>query len=146
MRRRWTTERPFVAIAASRRAKALIAYALDKALFHEITAQLKTEAIRVKTGTLVDATIIASASQEDRKGRWVKHKGPVAVHGFKAHVGAHANTALVEQVGINDGMAGPRCSSDDSDECSLTALIRARSSERPFATMEHRRHLHVEPR
>jgi IS5 family transposase len=38
---------------------ALITQALDKALFDEITAQLKVKAIRVKTGTLVDATIIA---------------------------------------------------------------------------------------
>jgi IS5 family transposase len=39
----------------------------------------KTKAIRVKTGTLVDATIIAPASQEDREARWVKHKGPAAM-------------------------------------------------------------------
>ena len=74
--------------------------ALDKALFDEITAQLKTKAIRVKTGTLVDATIIASASDEDGEARWVKHKGRAAVHGFKAHVGADADTALVEEVAI----------------------------------------------
>lgn len=49
----------------------------------------------MKTGTLVDATIIASASEEDDEGRWVKHKGRPAVHGFKAHVGADAGTALV---------------------------------------------------
>jgi transposase, IS5 family len=39
--------------------RALIAQALDKALFDAIAAQLKVQAIRVKTGTLVDATIIA---------------------------------------------------------------------------------------
>jgi IS5 family transposase len=44
--------------------------------------------------------------------RWVKHKGRAAVHGFKAHVGADANTALVEEVAVapanvNDGKAGP---------------------------------------
>ena len=80
--------------------KALVAEALDKALFDEITAQLKAKAIRVKTGTLVDATIIASASEEDGEARWVKHKGRAAVHGFKAHVGADADTALVEEVAI----------------------------------------------
>lgn len=66
----------------------------------------------MKTGTLVDATIIASASEEDDEGRWVKHKGRPAVHGFKAHVGADAGTALVEEIAvttanINDGKAGP---------------------------------------
>jgi transposase, IS5 family len=42
----------------------------------------------------------------------VKHNGRPAVHGFKAHVGADADTALVEEVAvtpanINDGRAGP---------------------------------------
>jgi transposase, IS5 family len=49
--------------------KALVTEALDKALFDAITAQLKTKAIRVKTGTLVDGTIIVSASEEDGEAR-----------------------------------------------------------------------------
>src|SRR5690606_798720 len=62
--------------------------------------------------TLVDATIIASASEDDEEGHWVKHKSRPAVHGFNAHVGADAATALVEQIAvtpanINDGKAGP---------------------------------------
>ena len=61
---------------------------LDTSLFVEITNQFKAKAIRVKTGTLVDASIIASASEDDGDARWVKHKGKPAVHGFKAHVGA----------------------------------------------------------
>jgi IS5 family transposase len=43
--------------------KALVAHELDKPLFQEITGQLKVRAIKVKTGTLVDATIIASARE-----------------------------------------------------------------------------------
>jgi transposase, IS5 family len=92
--------------------KALIAHGLDRLLFETVTAQLKAKAITIKTGTLVDATIIASASEEDSDARWVKHKGKPAVHGFKAHVGADADTALVEEIAItaaniNDGRAGP---------------------------------------
>ncbi|WFU07405.1 transposase (plasmid) [Rhizobium sp. CB3171] len=92
--------------------KALVAHGLDKTLFDKITDQLKAKAIQVKTGTLVDATIIASASEDDDEGHWVKHKGRPAVHGFKAHVGADADTALVEEIAvtpanINDGKAGP---------------------------------------
>ncbi|PYE38792.1 DDE family transposase [Rhizobium sp. PP-F2F-G20b] len=92
--------------------KALVAHGLDKPLFEGITSQLKAKAIRVKTGTLVDSTIIASASEDDEEGRWVKHKGKPAVHGFKAHVGADADTALVEEIAVtpanvNDGKAGP---------------------------------------
>jgi transposase, IS5 family len=89
----------------------LIAHDLDRMLFEKVTAQLKQKAIRVKTGTLVDATIITSASEADECARWVKHKGRGATHGFKAHVGADADAALVERVAIapanvNDGKAG----------------------------------------
>src|SRR4051794_464518 len=82
-----------------------------RVLFEAITAQLKAKAVRVKTGTIVDATIIASASTEDEDGRWVKYKNGPAVHGFKAHVAADADTALVEEVAVtpanvNDGKAG----------------------------------------
>ncbi|CAN7656205.1 hypothetical protein [Pararhizobium sp. LjRoot238] len=55
--------------------KALVAHCPDKPLFEGITSQLKAKAIWVKTGILVDATIIASASEDDDEGRWVKHKG-----------------------------------------------------------------------
>lgn len=90
----------------------LVAHKLDRTLFETVTMQLKSKAVTVKTGTLVDATIIASASEDDDDARWVKHKGKRAVHGFKAHVGADADTALVEEVSvtsanINDGKAGP---------------------------------------
>ncbi|MER9064845.1 transposase [Mesorhizobium sp. M0698] len=90
-------------------------------MFDEITRQLRAKAIQVKTGTLVDATIIASASEDDEEGHWVKHKGRPAVHGFKAHVGADADTALVEEIAItpaniNDGKAGPDALPDNLGE------------------------------
>lgn len=92
--------------------KALVAKGLDRFLFDEITAQLRAKSIKMKTGTLVDATFITSASEDDTDGHWVKHRGKTAVHGYKAHVGADADTALVEEIAvtpanINDGRAGP---------------------------------------
>jgi IS5 family transposase len=101
--------------------KALIARGLDRKLFEVVTAQLRTKAIAVKTGTLVDATIIASSRKDDGDARWVKHKGKPAVYGFKAHVGADADTALVEEVSItpaniNDGRAGPNALPDNPGE------------------------------
>ncbi len=101
--------------------KALVARGLDKVLFETITAQLKARALRVKTGTLVDATIIASASENDGEAHWVKHKGRPAVHGFKAHVGADAGTALVEEIAITpanvkDGRAGQAALPEDPGE------------------------------
>lgn len=111
--------------------KALIAHGLDRSLFEEITGQLKAKAIRVKTGTLVDATIIASASKSDGDAHWVKHKGKPAVHGFKAHVGADADTALVEEVAItpanvNDGKAGPEALPDNPGEVFADSAYRGR--------------------
>ena len=89
----------------------LVTDKLDRTLFEAFTAQLKTKAVTAKTGTLVDATIIAFATKGYEDARWVKHKGTRAVHGFKAHVGAYADTARIEEVSItsanlNYGKAG----------------------------------------
>lgn len=109
--------------------KELVAHALDRELFTTVTAQLTAKAVTIKTGTLVDATIISSASEGGDDARWVKHKpvlsevkgGKPAVHGFKAHVGADADTALIEQVSVtsanvNDGRAGPAALPDNPGE------------------------------
>jgi len=101
--------------------KAPIARGLDRRLFEAVTAELKAKAIAVKKGTLVDATIIASAREADGDGHWVKHKGRSAMHGFKAHIGADADTALVEKVSVtpanvNDGRTGPDALPDDPGE------------------------------
>lgn len=101
--------------------RALITHGLDAALFDAVTVQLKARAVTVKVGTLVDATMIASASEDDVEGRWVKRKGKAAVHGFKAHVGADVTTALVEKIvitpaNINDGRAGPDALPDNPGE------------------------------
>jgi IS5 family transposase len=111
--------------------KTLIAHGLDKSLFEAVTGQLKAKAVRVKTGTLVDATIIASASKNDGDAHWVKHKGKPAVHGFKAHVGADAETGLVEEVAVtpanvNDGKAGPDVLPDDPGEVFADSAYRGR--------------------
>jgi IS5 family transposase len=98
--------------------KELIARGLDAGLFNEITRQLKARAVTVKTGTLVDATVIASASHKDDEAAWAGHRRRRAVHGFKAHVGADADTALVEELvvtpgNVHDGRAGGGVLPDD---------------------------------
>ncbi len=55
---------------------------------------------------------LSPLSEGDGDAHWVKHQSCRAVHGFKAHVGADADTALVEEVvitpaNVNDGRAGP---------------------------------------
>jgi IS5 family transposase len=54
--------------------KELFARGLDKSLFDGITGQLKARAVTVKSGTLVDATVIASSSQGDEEARWSGHR------------------------------------------------------------------------
>ncbi|MES0032473.1 hypothetical protein [Mesorhizobium sp. M0040] len=54
----------------------------------------------MKIGTPIDAAIIASASEDDEEGHWVKHKGRPAFHSFKAQFGAYADTALVEEIAV----------------------------------------------
>ena len=83
----------------------LLRHGLDQVLFEEITAQLKARAIRVKTGTLVDATVVGSASEGDGEARWSGHRSRKSIHGYKAHVGADADTALVEEVAVTPGNA-----------------------------------------
>ncbi len=74
-------------------------------LFDEITSQLKAKAVRVKTGTMVDATVVGSASEGDEDAKWSSHRSRKAIHGYKAHVGADADTALVEKVAVTPGNA-----------------------------------------
>ncbi len=77
----------------------LLRHGLDQVLFDEITAQLKTKTIRVKTGTLVDATVAGSASEGAGDARWPGHRSRKAIHGYKAHVGApyHARSGPIRR-------------------------------------------------
>ena len=49
----------------------LVAHKLDRTLVETITAQLKSKAVAVRTGTLVYAAIIASATEGDEDARRV---------------------------------------------------------------------------
>nr|WP_219929721.1 transposase [Pseudoroseomonas aestuarii] len=76
-----------------------------------MTTQLWAKAVIVKTGTLTDATIIASASRAYGEAAWAGHQRRRAIHGFKANVSADAETALVEALAVtsgnvHDGLAG----------------------------------------
>jgi transposase, IS5 family len=99
----------------------LVSQGLDRLLFEAVTAQLKAKAVTVKTGTLIDATIIGSASQGDGEAAWAGHQRRKAIHGFKAHVSADADTALVEDLtvppgNLHDGRAGGAALPEDPGE------------------------------
>ena len=52
--------------------KALVDGKLDEALFRAVVRQLETRGLVVRTGTLVDATVIAQASKTDGEARWYR--------------------------------------------------------------------------
>ncbi len=115
--------------------KLLVAHQRDRTLFEAVTLQLKPKAVPVKTGTLVDATILASASEGNDEARWVKHKGKRAVHGFKTHVGADADTALVEELSVTSANVRQALTPYLAIpvRCSLTAPIAAITFTMPSA-------------
>jgi transposase, IS5 family len=99
----------------------LVARDLDRGLFEAVTDQLRAKAVAVKTGTLIDATVIGSASEGDEEAGWSGHRSRKAIHGYKAHVGADADTVLVEVAdvtpgNVHDGRAGVMVVPDDPGE------------------------------
>jgi transposase, IS5 family len=79
----------------------LVKLGLDRSLFETITRQLKAKGVVVRTGTLVDATVIPSASiRQDGEARWAGHRRRKPVHGYKAHVATDQDAALIEAVEV----------------------------------------------
>jgi IS5 family transposase len=70
--------------------------ALDRVLFPAITQQLVAKGVAVRTGSLVDATLIASASiRRDGAARWAGHRRRKPLHGYKAHVATDEAAGLI---------------------------------------------------
>ena len=79
----------------------LVRLDLDWVLFEAVTHQLDARDVVVRTGTLVDATLLPSASiQHDVEARWVGHKRRKPVHGTKAHVATDHKAVLIRKVEI----------------------------------------------
>ena len=99
----------------------LVARSLDRVLFEAVTNQLEAHGVVVKTGTLIDATVIASASLQDAEARWVGHRRKAPVHGFKAHVASDQDGGIVREVevtpaNIHDGRMLAAVLPDDPGE------------------------------
>jgi transposase, IS5 family len=74
---------------------------LDRMLFASITQQLEAKGVVVRTGTLIDATLIASASiHHDNEARWAGHRRRKPVHGYKAHVATDESAGLIRGVEV----------------------------------------------
>jgi IS5 family transposase len=74
---------------------------LDRLLFETVTGQLKTKGVAVRTGTLVDATLIPSASiRHDHEARWAGHRRRKPVHGYKAHIATDQDAVLIDTIEV----------------------------------------------
>lgn len=79
----------------------LVRNGLDRPLFAAITRQLEAKGVAVRTGTLVDATLIPSASiHHDGDARWAGHRRRKPVHGYKAHVATDEQAGLIRGVEV----------------------------------------------
>ena len=79
----------------------LVRRGLDRTLFELVTRQLDWRGVVVRTGTLVDATLLASASiRKDGEARWAGHRCRKPVHGYKAHVATDQDAGLIRGVEI----------------------------------------------
>lgn len=79
----------------------LVRRGLDRPLFATVTRQLEARGVAVRTGTLVDATLIASASiRQDDDARWAGHRRRKPVHGYKAHVATDRDAVLIRGIEV----------------------------------------------
>ena len=79
----------------------LVRRGLDRNLFETVTRQLDGRGVVVRTGTLVDATLIPSASiKRDGEARWAGHRRRKPVHGYKAHVATDQDAGLIRGVEV----------------------------------------------
>src|SRR5918998_800495 len=79
----------------------LVRRGLDRILFEAVTRQPDRRGVVVRTGTLVDATLIPSASiRHDGEARWAGHRRRKPVHGYKAHVATDQDAGLIRGVEV----------------------------------------------
>jgi transposase, IS5 family len=79
-------------------------HALGKAIFEDVLAHLEARGVKVSTGTIVDATIIAAPSSTKNKDRardpemHQTKKGNQWHFGMKAHIGVDSKTKVIHAV------------------------------------------------
>jgi transposase, IS5 family len=86
----------------------LVADGLDRGLFEAIALDLESKGAAVRKGTspqsltaiasLIDATVIGSASKGDKEAAWVKHRTRPPAHGYKAHIAADKDTGIIRDI------------------------------------------------
>ncbi len=76
----------------------MMARGLDAKLFAEVVRQLDAKGLVVKTGTLVDATVIAAASKGDGEAGWNAYPKRRLVKGYKAHVATDETGGIIRKL------------------------------------------------
>jgi IS5 family transposase len=94
----------------------LVRRGLDRTLFAAVTRGLEQRGVLVCTGTLVDATLIPSASIScDSEARWAGHRRRKPVHGYKAHIATDQDARLIRGVEVT--------TANVHDAAELTAVL-----------------------
>jgi len=80
----------------------LVARGLDGPLFAAVLRQIEARGLAVRTGTLVDATVIRQAARTDGEAAWCVYAGPrrTPAKGYKAHVAADEDGGIVRRIAV----------------------------------------------
>jgi len=76
----------------------LVRRRLEGPLFHEVVRQLDARGLTVRTGTLVDATMVRAASRDDGQAGWKAYGKDAPAKGYKAHVATDEGGDIVRKV------------------------------------------------
>jgi IS5 family transposase len=81
--------------------RALVRGGLDRVLFDAVTRQLEANGVMVRTGTLVDATLIPSTGiRGDGDAGWAGHRCRKPTHGYKAQAATDEAAVLIRGVEV----------------------------------------------
>jgi IS5 family transposase len=78
----------------------LVRRRLDAKLLRAVVAQLEAKGLVVKSGTLVDATVIKAASKHDGEAGWNRYARGGPVKGYKAHMATDEAGGIVRKVAV----------------------------------------------
>lgn len=78
----------------------LVNHRVDRGLLNAVVRQLDAQGLTVRTGTLVDATIIRAARPDDRQAGWNVYGKDGAMLGWKAHVATDEGGDIVREVAV----------------------------------------------
>ena len=76
----------------------LVRRRLEKPLVGAVVRQLDARGVTVRTGTLVDATMVKAASRGDTQAGWKAYGDDAPVKGYKAHVATDEGGDIVRRV------------------------------------------------